>query len=207
MFPEGVPLSKRIFDLALTSAGLVILSPVLLLLAVWVRLAHGSPVLFTQVRPGHFGRPFKIYKFRSMRVDAQARGPQITVGEDARITRSGALIRKYKIDEFPQFINVLFGDMSLVGPRPEVPRYVGLYPPDVRDVILSVRPGITDLASIAYRDESDLLGRSTDPERTYVEEVLPAKLALCERYVRERSFFGDLAIIGRSMRVSFSRQS
>ena len=200
-------MAKRLFDILFSAGTLIVLSPLLLAVAVWIKLDSPGPVFFRQVRVGRGGRPFKIYKFRSMRADAQARGPQITVGEDARITCSGALIRKYKIDEFPQFINVLFGDMSLVGPRPEVPRYVGLYPPDVRDVVLSVRPGITDLASIAYRDESDLLGRSTDPERTYVEEVLPAKLALCERYVRERSFFGDLAIIGRSMRVSFSRPS
>jgi lipopolysaccharide/colanic/teichoic acid biosynthesis glycosyltransferase len=200
-------MAKRLFDVLFSAGTLIVLLPLLLAVAVWIKLDSPGPVFFRQVRVGRGGRPFKIYKFRSMRIDAQARGPQITVGEDARITRSGALIRKFKIDELPQFINVLFGDMSLVGPRPEVPRYVGLYPPDVRDLVLSVRPGITDLASIAYRDESDLLGRSADPERTYVEEVLPAKLALCERYVRERSFFGDLAIIGRSMRVSFSRPS
>jgi lipopolysaccharide/colanic/teichoic acid biosynthesis glycosyltransferase len=198
---------KRLFDVFFSAGTLMVLLPLLLAVALWIKLDSPGPVFFRQVRVGRGGRQFRICKFRSMRADAQARGPQITVGEDARITRSGAFIRKYKIDEFPQFINVLLGDMSLVGPRPEVPRYVGLYPPDIRSVVLSVRPGITDLASIAYRDESDLLGRSTDPERTYVEEVLPAKLALCERYVHERSFFGDLAIIGRSMRASFTRQS
>jgi lipopolysaccharide/colanic/teichoic acid biosynthesis glycosyltransferase len=200
-------MAKRLFDILFSAGTLIVLLPLLLAVALWIKLDSPGPVFFRQVRVGRAGRPFRIYKFRSMRVDAPGLGPQITVGEDARITRSGTLIRKYKIDEFPQFINVLFGDMSLVGPRPEVPRYVGLYPPDVRDVVLSVRPGITDLASIVYRDESGLLGRSADPERTYVEEVLPAKLALCERYVRERSFLGDLAIIGRSMRVSFSRPS
>jgi lipopolysaccharide/colanic/teichoic acid biosynthesis glycosyltransferase len=179
----------------------------MLAVALWIKIDSSGPIIFRQVRVGRGGRPFRIYKFRSMRVEAQGRGPQLTVGDDARITRVGTVIRRYKIDEFPQFINVLLGDMSIVGPRPEVPRYVGLYPPAVRDLVLSVRPGITDLASIAYRDESDLLGASADPERTYVEQVLPAKLALCERYVRERSFLGDLAIIGRSMLVSFSRQS
>ena len=128
---------------------------------------------------------------------------QITVGRDPRITRAGHFLRKYKIDEFPQFINVLVGDMSVVGPRPEVPRYVAMYPPATRDLVLSVRPGITDLASIEYRDENELLGRSADPERTYVEQVMPAKLAYCERYVQERSFAGDIGIIGRTIAASF----
>lgn len=194
---------KRLFDILFSAVTLVVLLPLMLAVALWIKIDSSGPVFFRQVRVGRDGRPFRIYKFRSMRVGAQGRGPQLTVGDDARITHVGTVIRRYKIDEFPQFINVLLGDMSLVGPRPEVPRYVGLYPPAVRDVVLSVRPGITDLASIAYRDESDLLGASADPERTYVEQVLPAKLALCERYVRERSFLGDLAIIGRSMRVSF----
>jgi lipopolysaccharide/colanic/teichoic acid biosynthesis glycosyltransferase len=198
---------KRLFDVLFSAGTLVVLLPLMTAVAIWIKFDSPGPVFFRQVRVGRGGRPFKIYKFRSMRVDAHVSGPQITVGDDARITRSGAWIRKYKIDEFPQFINVLFGHMSLVGPRPEVPRYVGLYPPEVRDLVLSVRPGITDLASIEYRRESELLGRSTDPERTYVEQVLPAKLSLCEQYVREQSFVGDLLIIGRSMRVSFSRQS
>jgi lipopolysaccharide/colanic/teichoic acid biosynthesis glycosyltransferase len=199
-------MAKRLFDILFSTGTLIVLLPLLLAVALWIRLDSPGPIFFRQVRIGRGGKPFSIFKFRSMRADAQTRGPQITVADDARVTRAGSVIRKYKIDEFPQFINVLIGDMSLVGPRPEVPRYVAMYPPHVRDLVLSVRPGITDLASIAYRDESDLLSRSADPERTYVEEVLPAKLALCERYARERSFFGDLAIIGRSMRVSFSRQ-
>jgi lipopolysaccharide/colanic/teichoic acid biosynthesis glycosyltransferase len=200
-------MAKRLFDVLFSIGTLVVLSPLLMAVALWIKLDSPGPVFFRQVRIGRGGKPFEIYKFRSMRVDAQALGPQITVGQDARFTRSGAVIRKYKIDEFPQFFNVLSGDMSLVGPRPEVPRYVSLYPAAVRDVVLSVRPGITDLASIEYRDESDLLGCSADPERDYVEHVMPAKLALCQRYVRERTFLGDLAIIGRSMRVSFARQS
>lgn len=200
-------MAKRLFDILFSAGTLIVLLPLMLAVALWIKLDSPGPVFFRQVRVGRGGKTFNIFKFRSMRLAAQASGSQLTVGDDARITRSGAAIRKYKIDEFPQFINVLLGDMSLVGPRPEVPRYVGLYPPELRDLVLSVRPGITDLASIAYRDESELLGRSADPERTYVEQVLPAKLALCERYVRDRSFFGDLAIIGRSMRVSFSRQT
>jgi lipopolysaccharide/colanic/teichoic acid biosynthesis glycosyltransferase len=200
-------MAKRLFDVLFSIGTLVVLSPLLMAVALWIKLDSPGPVFFRQVRIGRGGKPFEIYKFRSMRVDAQALGPQITVGQDARFTRSGAVIRKYKIDEFPQFFNVLSGDMSLVGPRPEVPRYVSLYPAAVRDVVLSVRPGITDLASIEYRDENDLLGCSADPERDYVEHVMPAKLALCQRYVSERTFLGDLAIIGRSMRVSFARQS
>lgn len=197
---------KRVFDVLFSSAALLMLSPVLLVVAVWVKLDSRGPVLFRQRRVGLHGREFEIYKFRTMRTDAETRGLQITVGADARITRSGAFLRKYKIDEFPQFLNVLFGDMSVVGPRPEVPRYVALYPAGTREAVLSVRPGITDLASLEYLDENLLLGRSADPEKTYVEEVMPAKLEHCMRYVRERTFSGDLRIIGRSVQVAFRRR-
>lgn len=199
-------MSKRAFDIFFSAGALLVLTPLLLAVALWVRLDSAGPVFFRQRRVGMLGREFLIFKFRTMRIEAQAQGLQLTVGDDARITRSGAFLRKYKIDEFPQFINVLLGDMSVVGPRPEVPRYVALYPRDTRAVVLSVRPGITDLASIEYRDENDLLGRSADPESTYVNEVMPAKLAYCERYVRERSFIGDLTIIKRSFAASFSRR-
>ncbi|MEO8057356.1 MAG: sugar transferase [Burkholderiales bacterium] len=196
---------KRAFDIFFSAGALLVLSPLLLLVALWVKINSPGPVFFRQRRVGRGGSEFQIYKFRTMATDAETRGPQITVGADARITRPGAFLRKYKIDELPQFINVLLGDMSVVGPRPEVPRYVALYPPDVRDLVLSVRPGITDLASIEYRDENELLGRSADPERTYIDEVMPAKLAYCERYVREQNFKGDLEIIRRSFVVSFAR--
>lgn len=199
-------IAKRAFDIFFSAGALIVLLPLLLIVALWVKLDSPGPILFRQSRIGRGGRPFAMLKFRSMRADAAQRGPQITVGPDARITRAGAFLRKYKIDEMPQFVNVLLGDMSLVGPRPELASYVALYPPLVRDLVLSVRPGITDLASIAFRDESDMLAASADPEKAYIEQVLPAKLALCERYVRERNFLGDLAIIGRSMRVSFVRQ-
>lgn len=197
---------KRAFDLVFSSVALLILAPLLLAVAGWIRFDSPGPVFFRQVRVGRDGREFRIYKFRTMRVDAERRGPQITVGVDPRITGPGHLLRKYKLDELPQFLNVLLGDMSVVGPRPEVPRYVALYPAQLRGCVLSVRPGITDLASIEYRDENDLLGRSTNPERTYVEQVLPAKLALCERYVRSRSFTGDLRIILRTFIVAFARR-
>ena len=190
---------KRAFDLAASGIGLLLLSPLLLALAVWIRLDSPGPVFFRQERIGLRGRPFRIYKFRSMRVDHS--GPQITVGADDRITRSGHIIRAYKLDELPQLLNVFLGDMSLVGPRPEVPRYVALYPADVRAEVLSVRPGITDLASVQYRSESTLLAQSANPERTYVDTILPAKLALCRQYVRERSLWLDLKIIGMTLGI------
>ena len=190
---------KRAFDLAASGIGLLLLSPLLLALAAWIRLDSPGPVFFRQERIGLRGRPFRIYKFRSMRVDHS--GPQITVGADDRITHSGHIIRAYKLDELPQLLNVFLGDMSLVGPRPEVPRYVALYPADVRAEVLSVRPGITDLASVQYRSESTLLAQSADPERTYVDTILPAKLALCRQYVRERSLGLDLKIIGMTLGI------
>ena len=190
---------KRAFDLAASGIGLLLLSPLLLALAAWIRLDSPGPVFFRQERIGLRGRPFRIYKFRSMRVDHS--GPQITVGADDRITRSGHIIRAYKLDELPQLLNVFLGDMSLVGPRPEVPRYVALYPADVRAEVLSVRPGITDLASVQYRSESMLLAQSSNPEQTYVDTILPAKLALCRQYVRERSFWLDLRIIGMTLGI------
>lgn len=190
---------KRLFDIAASGIGLLLLAPLLLGIAVWIKRDSPGPVFFRQERIGRHGQPFRIYKFRSMRQDNT--GLQITVGEDARITRSGSFIRAYKLDELPQLINVLLGDMSLVGPRPEVPRYVALYPADVRAEVLSVRPGITDLASVQYRSESTLLAQSSNPEQTYVDTILPAKLALCRQYVRERSFWLDLRIIGMTLGI------
>lgn len=192
-------MAKRLFDILLSALGLLLLSPVLLATAVWVKLDSPGPALFKQQRIGRHGRPFAIHKFRTMRVDAPSLGPQITVGADPRITRSGATLRRYKLDELPQLWDVLRGAMSLVGPRPEVARYVALYPDDMRQLILSVRPGITDLASIEYRDESAVLARASDPERSYVEEVMPAKLALAAQYVRTQSLAGDLRLILRTI--------
>ncbi len=190
---------KRLFDIAASCIGLLLLAPVLLGIAVWIKRDSPGPVFFRQQRIGRHGEPFRIYKFRSMRQDNA--GLQITVGADDRITRSGHFIRAYKLDELPQLINVLLGDMSIVGPRPEVPRYVALYPADVRAEVLSVRPGITDLASVQYRSESTLLAQSSHPEQTYVDTILPAKLALCRQYVRERSFWLDLRIIGMTLGI------
>lgn len=188
-------MSKRLFDLAFATLALLLLCPLLLAVGLWVRLDSPGPVFFRQQRVGRGGRLFGIYKFRTMHTGAEAVGPQITVGQDARITHVGAWLRRSKADELPQFLNVLRGDMSVVGPRPEVPRYVALYPADVHDTVLSVRPGITDLASIVFRHESELLGQSSDPERTYTEQILPLKLHYASQYVRTRSLWLDLKII------------
>lgn len=192
---------KRLFDLAFAALALLALSPLLLAVAAWVRLDSPGGTFFRQTRVGRAGRHFRIVKFRTMQTGADTAGPAITVGEDARITRAGHWLRRTKLDELPQFINVLLGDMSIVGPRPEVPRYVALYPASLRDIVLSVRPGITDLASIEFRDESTLLGQSNDPERTYVEQILPIKLQHGARYVRTHTLWGDLKIIAQTVRA------
>lgn len=188
-------MAKRLFDLICSGLGLVLLSPLLLLVALWIKLDSPGPVLFRQERVGRFGRPFFIHKFRSMRVDAPALGPQITIGQDPRITRSGRWLRASKLDELPQLWDVFRGAMSLVGPRPEVPRYVALYTPEQRDLVLSVRPGITDPASLQFRNESEVLARAADPEREYAEVILPAKLQIAGDYVRQASVWGDLRLI------------
>jgi lipopolysaccharide/colanic/teichoic acid biosynthesis glycosyltransferase len=194
-------MSKRIFDWLASGLGLLLLSPVLLALALWIKLDSPGPVFFRQERVGQFGRLFRIHKFRTMVTDAERLGLQITVGADARVTRVGQWLRKYKLDELPQLLDVWLGHMSLVGPRPEVPRYVACYPADVRDVVLSVRPGITDRASIEYKDENEVLGRAADPNHAYVNEVLPIKLGYYQDYVKNRSFVGDLFIIFSTLRA------
>lgn len=190
---------KRGFDLLCSGLGLIVLAPFLLLIAAAIKLDSPGPVFFRQERIGLRGQPFRIHKLRSMSHAQSAQARQITVGADPRITRVGAFIRKWKLDELVQLIDVFQGTMSLVGPRPEVPRYVALYPADLAAVVLSVRPGITDPASIHFRNENDILGRSADPERTYREVILPEKLRLQADYVRERSFWGDIRIIGQTL--------
>ena len=189
-------MAKRLFDLAFAAVTLLLLAPLIVAVALWVRLDSPGPVFFRQQRVGRGGQLFGIYKFRTMHPGADIKGPELTVGGDGRITRAGVWLRRSKADELPQFFNVLRGDMSVVGPRPEVPRYVAQYPAHVRSVVLSVRPGITDLASIAFRNESDVLARSPDPEKTYLEQILPAKLRWAQQYVRTRSIWLDLRIIG-----------
>ena len=188
-------MAKRLFDILASGLGLLLLSPLLLGVALWIKWDSPGPVMFRQERVGRFGKPFFIHKFRSMRVDAPSLGPQITIGDDPRITRSGRFIRRSKIDELPQLWDVLRGEMSLVGPRPEVPRYVAMYPPELREIVLSVRPGITDPASLAFRNESELLAAAADPEREYVEVVMPAKLRLSAACVQRSSLLGELRLI------------
>jgi len=186
---------KRAFDIVCSAAGLLVLLPFLALIAVAIKLDSPGPVFFRQERVGKDGVPFRIHKLRSMRVSQADKARQITVGDDARITRVGRLIRQWKLDELVQLIDVLQGKMSLVGPRPEVPKYVALYPEPLRALVLSVRPGITDPASIYFRDESTILGRAADPEAAYRDVILPKKLQLQAEYVRGQSFSGDLRII------------
>lgn len=193
-------LAKRLFDLSFACLGLILLSPLLVLVAVLVALSSSGPVFFLQERVGLNGRTFMLFKFRSMRPTSESKG-QLTVGNrDPRVTTIGYYLRKYKLDEIPQLINVLKGEMSLVGPRPEVPKYVAMYNEKQRKV-LSVRPGITDLASIAYRNENEILAESDNPEQTYIDEVMPDKLALNLEYVRRRSLVYDLQLILKTLRV------
>lgn len=185
---------KRIIDIIASGIGLIILSPVFLCMAIWIKCDSQGPVFYRQVRVGKNGKDFRIFKFRSMRVNAD-KGSLITVGgHDSRITRSGYFIRKYKIDELPQLINVFIGDMSLVGPRPEVRHYVDMYTEEQRQV-LNIRPGITDYASIEYSDENELLGKSDNPERTYIEEIMPAKITLNMKYINNYSLVEYFKII------------
>jgi lipopolysaccharide/colanic/teichoic acid biosynthesis glycosyltransferase len=193
-------MSKRLFDLVFASAGLLLLSPIFLGIALWIKLDSPGPVFFRQQRVGRCGVLFRIHKFRSMSGDASPTGPQITVGADPRITRAGHFLRRTKFDELPQLLDVLVGTMSLVGPRPEVPRYVALYPTSLRDKVLSVRPGMTDPASIQYIDEATLLAAAADPERTYVEQVMPAKLRSASDYVDRMSLLNDVRLIGATVR-------
>lgn len=194
-------ISKRIFDLLASGFGLLVLSPVFLLIAASIKLDSPGPIFFRQERVGRFGKIFRIHKFRTMVTNAEKKGLQITVGADARVTRTGAVLRKYKLDELAQLIDVFIGDMSLVGPRPEVPKYVDYYPTESRNIILSVKPGITDWASIEYKDENEILGRAVDPHKAYIEEVLPIKIDYYLDYVKNRSLIGDIRIIFATLRA------
>jgi lipopolysaccharide/colanic/teichoic acid biosynthesis glycosyltransferase len=196
---------KRVFDLVVAFAGLIVLAPLMAAIACAIKLDSPGPVLFRQERVGRYGRTFRIHKFRTMVADAAERGLPITVGTDARITRVGRWLRARRLDELPQLIDVLQGRMSVVGPRPEVPRYVAFYPKDLRDAVLAVRPGITDPASLAHTDEDERLARAVDPEREYVEVVMPAKLVQAAAYAREANWASDLRIITRSLALLVGR--
>jgi len=186
-------LFKRISDIIASFIVLILLSPLFIFISLWIILDSKGGAFYKQVRIGKNGKEFKLLKFRSMRPDSDKKS-QITIGNDNRITKVGKFIRKYKIDEFPQLINIIKGDMSVVGPRPEVPKYVNMYNENQKKV-LQVKPGLTDYASILYFDEQSVLGKSEDPEKTYINEVMPHKLELNLKYIQEKSFLTDLKII------------
>ena len=184
----------RFFDFILSLVGLVVLAPILIVLAIWIKIDSKGPVFYKQVRVGKNSIDFELFKFRSMVVGADKKGLITVGGRDPRITHSGYFIRKYKLDELPQLINVLVGDMSLVGPRPEVRKYVDLYT-DEQQKVLSVKPGITDYASIEYVDENEILGKSSDPEKVYIEEIMPEKIKYNMKYINNKSLFEYFKII------------
>lgn len=191
---------KRLFDIVASGLGLIVLSPLFLILAIWIKLDSKGPVFYRQVRIGYKNKDFRIFKFRSMRVGAD-KGSLVTIGgHDPRVTRSGYFIRKFKFDELPQLINVFLGDMSLVGPRPEVRHYVDYWTPEQMHV-LDVRPGITDPASIKFRNENELMEKTEDPEKYYIEVIMQEKIKLYLEYVEKHSFFYDLGLIFKTFWV------
>ncbi len=185
---------KRLFDITASGLGLIALSPLFAIMAVWIKCDSPGPVFYRQVRVGRGNKDFRIFKFRSMRVGSDKKGLITVGGHDPRVTRSGYYIRKYKLDEFPQLINVFLGDMSLVGPRPEVRKYVDMYTPEQMHV-LDVRPGITSLASLRYRNENELLAQAADPDRCYIEQVMPDKIAIDLEYVANAGLWTDIKLI------------
>jgi lipopolysaccharide/colanic/teichoic acid biosynthesis glycosyltransferase len=197
-------IAKRTFDLVFAALGLALLSPFLLAIGIAIRLETPGPVFFRQERVGRFRKTFRIHKFRTMVADAERQGPTLTRMGDARVTRVGAFLRQYKLDEFPQLIDVVKGDMSLVGARPELAKYVQFYPERAQELIFSLPPGITDLASIAYKEESNILAASADPERDYIERILPAKVGYYEDYAKHRSLWGDVIVILQTLKSLFT---
>ncbi len=189
---------KRIFDVLASGLGLALLAPFLIMIALWIKLDSTGPVFFRQERVGRFGTPFRIHKFRTMRVNSEA-GGRLTVGADSRVTRSGGFLRKLKLDELPQLIDVLVGKMSLVGPRPEVQEFIDCYPDSVRHKVLSVRPGITDKASIEMVDENDILAQYDDPRQAYIDIILPIKQKYYVDYVDRQNVISDVSIIFKTL--------
>jgi len=198
-------MAKRLFDVIVAALALTLLAPLLLAAACWVRWDSGGPAVFRQERVGRHGRIFRIHKLRTMRVGAASQGPAVTTLADARVTRAGRWLRHYRIDELPQLIDVIAGDMSLVGPRPEVPRFVALYPAALRAQVLSVRPGITDPASLDFVDEAAALTSQADAEQHYVEHILPRKLRRQAEYAQSASLASDLAVLARTLRMLLAR--
>jgi lipopolysaccharide/colanic/teichoic acid biosynthesis glycosyltransferase len=199
-------MAKRLLDLLVASLGLLLLAPGLLVIAAAIKLDSPGPVFYRQQRVGRHGQLFRIHKFRTMQHNPADAGLQITVGADPRITRVGAWLRRTKCDELAQLIDVLQGSMSIVGPRPEVPRYVALYPAHLRDKVLSVRPGITDPVSLEFRNESELLAQAADPQREYEQVILPRKLERAARCVEEATLAGDLQVICRTLAILVTRR-
>ena len=194
-------MAKRVFDLLGASLALLLLSPLMLAIALAIKLDSRGPVFFRQQRVGRHGVPFFIHKFRSMVADAPQRGLALTVGDDPRITRIGRWLRRTRLDELPQLLDVLAGTMSLVGPRPELPQYVAQYPSLLRERVLSVRPGITDPSSLLHLDEAEQLARAADPEREYIEVILPRKLLCAADYAARASLRSDLGVLLRTLRL------
>jgi lipopolysaccharide/colanic/teichoic acid biosynthesis glycosyltransferase len=190
---------KRVFDFFSALIGVLLLSPFLLFICLWIKIDNSGPIFFIQKRVGLKGKTIGVYKFRTMVIDAESKGLKITVGNDPRITKSGHFLRKYKLDELAQLFNVLNGTMSLVGPRPEVQEYIDVYPDDIRVKVLSVRPGITDFASIEFKNENQLLEKSSNPNKTYIEEILPIKQGYYLKYVEEQNIFLDVKLIFKTI--------
>ncbi len=187
-------ISKRIFDIVFSFVGILLLSPFLIMIILIIKFTSKGPVFFLQQRVGRDGKPFNIFKFRTMVVDAERLGKQITVGRDPRITKVGYFLRKFKLDELPQLFNVLIGNMSFVGPRPEVQKYVNMYTEEQKE-ILKVKPGITDYASIEFRNENEILGEVEDPEEYYINIIMPTKITLNKKYIENNNLFIDIKII------------
>ncbi|MBL8320539.1 MAG: sugar transferase [Burkholderiaceae bacterium] len=198
-------MTKRMFDLVVATVALLAMAPILLLAMLAIRIDSPGPAAFRQERVGRGGRVFRIHKLRTMFVDASARGPAVTAHDDARVTRVGRVLRHYRIDELPQLIDVIKGDMSLVGPRPEVPCFVAAYPPALRDELLAVRPGLTDPAALEFANEAAELAEAADPERMYIERILPRKLQLQADYLRRATLGSDLAVLGRTLKLLLAR--
>lgn len=190
---------KRGFDVFFSGLGILLLGPFFLIIAIWIKIDSAGPVFFVQKRVGKNGAEFGVYKFRTMITDAESQGLKITVGKDPRITKSGYFLRRTKLDELAQLFNVLGGSMSLVGPRPEVQEYLDVYPDDIRYKVLSIKPGITDYASIEFKDENLMLEHSKDPNKTYIEEILPIKQQFYLKYVEEQSLAVDIKLIFKTI--------
>ena len=186
---------KRIFDILCSALGVALLSPFFIIFAIWIKVDSAGPIFFVQKRVGKNEKVFGVYKFRTMIVEAESKGLKITIGNDPRITSSGHFLRRTKLDELAQLFNVLGGTMSLVGPRPEVQEYIDVYPEDIKQKVLSVKPGITDYAAIEFKDENKMLQDSADPSKTYIEKILPIKQQYYLKYIEDQSFILDIKLI------------